>query len=29
MAWAALYCLVYTSVAMLLALWWFEDRDLA
>jgi ABC-type transport system involved in multi-copper enzyme maturation permease subunit len=28
-AWAALYCLVYTSVAMLLALLLFEDRDLA
>ncbi len=29
LAWAALYCLVYTSVAMLLALLLFEDRDLA
>jgi ABC-type transport system involved in multi-copper enzyme maturation permease subunit len=29
MAWAALYCLVYSSVAMLLALLLFEDRDLA
>jgi ABC-type transport system involved in multi-copper enzyme maturation permease subunit len=29
MAWAALYCLVYTSVAMMLALLLFEDRDLA
>ena len=29
MAWAALYCLVYTSVAMLVALLLFEDRDLA
>jgi hypothetical protein len=29
LAWAALYCLVYSSVAMLLALLLFEDRDLA
>jgi ABC-type transport system involved in multi-copper enzyme maturation permease subunit len=28
-AWAGLYCLVYTSVAMMLALLLFEDRDLA
>jgi ABC-type transport system involved in multi-copper enzyme maturation permease subunit len=28
-AWAALYCLIYSSVAMLLALFLFEDRDLA
>lgn len=27
--WAALYCLLYSSVAMLLALLLFEDRDLA
>ncbi len=29
LAWAGLYCLVYSSVAMLLALLLFEDRDLA
>jgi len=29
MAWAALYCLVYSTVALLLALLLFEDRDLA
>jgi ABC-type transport system involved in multi-copper enzyme maturation permease subunit len=29
MIWALLYCLVYSSVAMLLALLLFEDRDLA
>jgi ABC-type transport system involved in multi-copper enzyme maturation permease subunit len=29
LAWAALYCLLYTGVAMLLALLLFEDRDLA
>jgi ABC-type transport system involved in multi-copper enzyme maturation permease subunit len=29
LAWAGLYCLIYSSVAMLLALWLFEDRDLA
>jgi ABC-type transport system involved in multi-copper enzyme maturation permease subunit len=29
LGWAGLYCLLYTSVAMLLALLLFEDRDLA
>jgi len=29
LAWAGVYCLVYSSVAMLLALLLFEDRDLA
>jgi ABC-type transport system involved in multi-copper enzyme maturation permease subunit len=29
LAWAALYCLIYSSVAMLVALLLFEDRDLA
>ena len=29
LAWAALYCIVYSTVAMLLALLLFEDRDLA
>ncbi len=29
LAWAALYCLLYSTVAMLLALLLFEDRDLA
>jgi ABC-type transport system involved in multi-copper enzyme maturation permease subunit len=29
LGWAGLYCLVYSSVAMLLALLLFEDRDLA
>jgi ABC-type transport system involved in multi-copper enzyme maturation permease subunit len=29
LAWAGVYCLLYTSVAMLLALLLFEDRDLA
>jgi ABC-type transport system involved in multi-copper enzyme maturation permease subunit len=29
LAWAALYCLLYSAVAMLLALILFEDRDLA
>lgn len=29
LAWAALYCVIYSSVAMLLALLLFEDRDLA
>ncbi len=29
LAWAALYCVVYSSVAMLVALILFEDRDLA
>jgi ABC-type transport system involved in multi-copper enzyme maturation permease subunit len=29
LAWAALYCVVYSTVAMLLALLLFEDRDLA
>ena len=29
LAWAALYCVLYSSVAMLLALILFEDRDLA
>ena len=29
LAWAALYCVLYTAVAMLLALILFEDRDLA
>lgn len=29
LGWAALYCALYTSVAMLLALLLFEDRDLA
>jgi ABC-type transport system involved in multi-copper enzyme maturation permease subunit len=29
MAWAALYCVLYSGVAMLLALILFEDRDLA
>jgi ABC-type transport system involved in multi-copper enzyme maturation permease subunit len=29
LAWAGLYCLIYTAVAMLLALLLFEDRDLA
>jgi hypothetical protein len=28
-AWALLYCLLYSSIAMLLALVLFEDRDLA
>lgn len=29
LAWAALYCLLYSTVAMLVALLLFEDRDLA
>jgi hypothetical protein len=29
LAWAALYCVLYSAVAMLLALILFEDRDLA
>ena len=29
LAWAGLYCLIYSSVAMLLAMLLFEDRDLA
>ena len=29
LAWALLYCVMYTTVAMLLALILFEDRDLA
>ena len=29
LAWAAGYCLVYSSMAMVLALLLFEDRDLA
>ena len=29
MAWSLVYCLLYASVAMLLALTLFEDRDLA
>jgi ABC-type transport system involved in multi-copper enzyme maturation permease subunit len=29
LAWAALYCILYSAVAMLLALILFEDRDLA
>jgi len=29
LAWAALYCVLYSAVAMLLALFLFEDRDLA
>ena len=29
LAWAVLYCFLYSSVAMLLALLLFEDRDLA
>jgi len=29
LGWAAVYCVLYTSVAMLLALLLFEDRDLA
>jgi len=29
LAWAAVYCVLYTAVAMLLALLLFEDRDLA
>jgi ABC-type transport system involved in multi-copper enzyme maturation permease subunit len=29
LGWAAFYCLLYTSIAMLLALLLFEDRDLA
>jgi ABC-type transport system involved in multi-copper enzyme maturation permease subunit len=29
LAWAALYCLIYSAVAMLVALLLFEDRDLA
>jgi hypothetical protein len=29
LAWAALYCLTYSAVAMLVALLLFEDRDLA
>jgi hypothetical protein len=29
MGWAALYCVLYSSVAMLLALLLFEDRDVA
>jgi ABC-type transport system involved in multi-copper enzyme maturation permease subunit len=29
LAWAGLYCLIYSAVAMLLALLLFEDRDLA
>ena len=28
-AWAGLYCLLYSTVAMLLVLLLFEDRDLA
>jgi hypothetical protein len=29
LAWAALYCVIYSTVAMLVALLLFEDRDLA
>jgi hypothetical protein len=29
LTWALVYCLVYSTVAMLLALLLFEDRDLA
>ena len=29
LAWSLVYCLLYSSVAMLLALTLFEDRDLA
>jgi hypothetical protein len=29
LAWALLYCVLYSAVAMLLALILFEDRDLA
>jgi len=29
LGWAALYCLLYSTVAMLVALLLFEDRDLA
>jgi hypothetical protein len=29
LAWSALYCVLYSAVAMLLALILFEDRDLA
>jgi hypothetical protein len=29
LAWALLYCVLYSTVAMLLALLLFEDRDLA
>ena len=29
LAWDALYCVLYTTVAMLLAMLLFEDRDLA
>jgi hypothetical protein len=29
LAWAGLYCLLYSTIAMLLALFLFEDRDLA
>ena len=29
LAWAAVYCLLYSSIALLLALALFEDRDLA
>jgi hypothetical protein len=29
LAWAGLYCLIYSAVAMLVALLLFEDRDLA
>jgi hypothetical protein len=29
LAWALLYAVLYSTAAMLLALWMFEDRDLA
>mgnify|MGYP001182713091 CR=1 FL=1 len=29
LAWALVYCVLYSSIAMLLALAMFEDRDLA
>jgi hypothetical protein len=29
LAWTGLYCILYTTVAMLLAMLLFEDRDLA
>ena len=29
LAWAFVYCLIYTVIAILLALVMFEDRDLA
>jgi ABC-type transport system involved in multi-copper enzyme maturation permease subunit len=29
LGWSGLYCILYSTIAMLLALLWFEDRDLA